>query len=316
MIKPMQTGLKITQATSEELVHSRNRLVQAQLRSDDPLFSVEREYPIVLDQSRCAFSHCITTNDNVVVAHANLWPRQFISADNNSNIYPVGLIGNVATHKDWQNRGLMRKLFEHLEKAALEQGLCALILWSDLHQFYQNLGFASLSREYRLHIPRGRAGSSQKELFNINTQSLGIKDMRQLLDARYKVPLTLERTPEEFLQLLTIPATYLFVKMGQNAVERYYVIGKGYDMVNVIHEWGCNSPMDLYTDVLQIADELDFASVTVLCPPTINPTWLTTLKCLNAMEESCPMALVKLLKNDPVFQKNLSQSFIWGLDSI
>ncbi|MGE0172807.1 MAG: GNAT family N-acetyltransferase [Oligoflexales bacterium] len=312
----MQADFKIIQPNDESLILSRNHLVQEQLRAKNPLFPVEHEYPIVLDQKMAMLSYCMMNDNNEVVAHANLWPRRFITGESSNQSYNVGLVGNVATDKRWQNKGLMRKLFGYLESIARKQNLDALILWSDLVQFYQNLGFSSLSREFRFHIERKSSAPGKTDLFMIDTKSVTIGDARKLLDIRYKVPFTLERSPEEFLQLLTIPATYLFIRLGREEIERYYLIGKGYDMVNVIHEWGCNNPVDLYNDVVDIGHELDFPSVTLLCPPTIEPSWIQTLKCLSATEETCSMAMIKYLNDTDSFREKLSQCFIWGPDSI
>ena len=56
---------------------------------------------------------------------------------------------------------------------------------------------------------------------------------------------SIDRSIEEFQQLLTIPDMVTLVSMSNNVPTSYCIIGKGKDMVSVVHEWGAQRPEEL-----------------------------------------------------------------------
>ena len=202
----------------------RDLLLVEALRPDPLPFSIREEYPIVLDRHHNEFSH-ILEEDGMIVAHANLWPRVIRDRDQNISI-PIGLIGNVATSLKKRSQGYMRKLMDHLQQKSAKMGLNALILWSDLLPFYQNLGFSSLGREYRVSFRKGdlsHIACEHKALVEVDPENLRKKDLEALLGQRYPVTYTLERSTSEFATLLHIPALRIFIGQGKH-IERYFLL--------------------------------------------------------------------------------------------
>src|SRR4051794_28539742 len=113
-------------------VAARNRLLQRALRPEPAPFAIEREYPLVLGERGLGFSYCLGRGVDMV-AHANLWPRTLVTG---SGEVQVGLVGNVATDERYRGQGVMRSLLLELKREAERLGLKALVLWSDLLEFY------------------------------------------------------------------------------------------------------------------------------------------------------------------------------------
>ncbi len=294
------------------------------LRPSKLPFPISEEYPLVLSNLHFDSSYCIFGIDpnqpdqEIVLAHANLWIRQLRSRPTDQ-FWPVGLIGNVATHPSYQGQGLMKQAFTWLNQQAKTKNLSALILWSDLQEFYQKLGFESLAREARfrfsnmtdLHCDTSHLDFGCAPLAEVEQVCLA-----EILRLRYLHPVTLDRSLLEFEQLSRIPATFLFFYTKNDKISSYLIIGKGYDMVGVAHEWGCSTATELISLIGFAQKVLHLEDVTLLAPQGL-PEDLFTAFSQNAAERTeHPMALFKPLSRNAEFLKACDKSFIWGLDSI
>lgn len=305
----------------------RNGLLQEALRPEPLPFAIATEYPIVLGEDGASFSYCAAFTDdpkNQIVAHANLWPRSLWHAASKRTI-PVGLVGNVATAQGLRGQGVMTSLLDHLEERGKILGLTLLILWSDLDLFYQKLGFSSLGSEQRLLLrPLDWAPRRIQEAFFQCTSAaeLSEMDLVNMLNSRQALDFELERSPAEFRQLLTIPETDIFVQRGKEGrVSGYILLGKGYDMKGVIHEWGASRPADLLSGIRAVAEAKSLEQLMILMPPTLLPPWQQSLQKFAVHLEKTPMALAKGLSKASRSdvgnaEKQLESCFIWGLDSI
>ena len=294
----------------------RDQLLQTCLRPDPLPFPIREEYPIVLAEGGRAFSYC-QKHGNRMSSHANLWPRAVI--DRQSRLKGrVGLIGNVATDPAMQGRGHMRELLSNLEEIAVRQDLSALILWSDLDQFYHKLGYESVGQELHLGFPKEDKSrpSSRSYLgrFQLNGE-ICEDDRRGMLSLRPSLPLTLDRSAEEFQIQLRIPWLDCFRAYRNGELVAYILIGKGYDMVGVMHEWGAKDINDLLSLIDHVARILPFESLMLLVPDGLESSWKTALVGLSESYEKHPMALIKYL-NQKQKREDLSSLFVWGLDSI
>ena len=299
---------------TEGAFEQRDQLLMDSLRPDPLPFRVRDEYPIVLDPAHAEFSHVIE-EDGEIVAHANLWPRVISDRSRRTSI-PIGLIGNVATSAKKRAQGYMSRLMDHLKHKSEKMGLNALILWSDrhLHPFYQKFGFTSLGREFRFYF-------RQRDLLNISYEPklasnsvdrLHKKELKRLLDRRYVVPYTLERSPEEFSALLRIPALNIFIQPGGG----YFLMGKGYDCVGVIHEWGAETPMALLGGIQRTMTVSGREDLILLAPGSLASSWTQILSNHAVRCETHPMALCHQIKAGTGLSGVLKDLFIWGLDSI
>lgn len=213
----------------------------------------------------------------------------------------------------------MRSMFTELEKLAQDQQLSAMILWSDLDKFYQSLGFESLGQEKRCFFSTEFCYQPSRGLTDfiaIDPKSLKAEDLQALLTIRQKVPYTLERSPEEFFSLLQIPACVLFMGFSNNALTSYAIVGKGYDLAGVVHEWGASSPAELFDGVRDICQLLKYEQLIVLSPASLTPEWDDAFNANAAQVDPVSMALGKIITPDKRIIGGLQQLFVWGMDSI
>lgn len=304
-------SLAIRAPNSNSDFAQRSKLLQRTMRHPEDPFAIETEYPIVLDPHSSSLSLC-GFESGELVAHLNVWPRLLTSQDETIKI-PVALVGNVASREDVRGRGYTQALFAEAERLAKLQGIAAFFLWSDLHQFYQKLGFTSASRELRMTIPVPADFTRHPPVVLLNANTLKADDFQTFLRLRPKLPYTIERSPEEFARLTTIPATYLFASDSPKA---FCVLGKGVDMQGVVHEWGAASPAELAALVQAAGQYLGLGDVMVLAPETIDASWRSKLADYATQTELHNMAYVKALRQDQSLNERLKQCFIWGLDSI
>ena len=139
--------MAVFRETKESEIESRNQLLQKTLRPFEIDYPIELEYPLVLTESNLTKSYA-TFIDDKMVAHTNLLER-FIHLPS-GDLIKIGLIGNVATHPDFQGKGLIRETLSNVEnKEAKELGCKAVFLWSDLDKLYLKLGYSYFGHEKR-----------------------------------------------------------------------------------------------------------------------------------------------------------------------
>ena len=304
------SALRIFHPTTTKLLFARDRLLQRSLREGPLPFGVAAEYPLVLAADAARWSYCLGDEAaGEVTAHANLWPRTLAGRK-------IGLVGNVATDERSRGQGLMRTLLTELKGEAERLGLEALVLWSDLLEFYQKQGFESFGRELRYQFAADVKGARPPEAAYVPLpDDTAAQVAAELLTLRQPVGQTLERTPAEFQQLLTIPALTVLGAVGDRGkLEGFALLGKGADMVGVIHEWGAPSPDHLIEAVRAAAELTGYADILLLAPGDLPADWQEALaaKAQGVTEHAVGLAWTRT----PAAKAALASSFIWGLDSI
>lgn len=313
MQKQDLTPLRLGSPTSTSALEQRDSFLTATLRDHPLKWSYRDEYPLVLSESAAQSSYCLFEQDTIV-AHASLWPRQLVHASA-QKIISVALVGNVSTHPDRRGQGLQLQLFAHLANLAASQDMKALVLWSDLLEFYQKLGFSSNGRELRFVLTR-RERLKPTPVRKCDAAKLTDHDLEAMMDLRPKLEWQLKRSTTEFRALLTIPQSLLFIRRSGHAITSWFIIGKGSDMAGVIHEWGAKSPRELTADLQSILAAYNLADLTILAPASAASTWLQELRTHATSVTEHPMALVRSLTGKNEAAEALARGFIWGLDSI
>ena len=293
---------------------NRDTLLAKSLRDDSLAWPYASEYPLVLSGAGDQTSWCVYEGNNII-AHANLWGRKLTRRSDQKTIQ-VGFVGNVATHPKHRGQGVMSTLMSHLEKTAQSQNLQTLVLWSDLLEFYQTLGFTSIGRELRFRFlpdDRGRlTGISSEDYRGLSNQDLEVMET-----LRPKMEWNLERSSDEFRALLSIPDTSLSVRRKGSKIESWMLLGKGADMRGVIHEWGAPSAGEFIHDIRSIMQTNYKAELTLLTPGNLPHHWLSPIKLHSTSHSEHPMALAKGIGPGGTEATNaLARGFIWGLDSI
>ncbi len=295
---------------------ARNRLLQESMRPAAALFEIEAEYPIVLSHNFPQWSICCE-DSGLIVAHANLWPRRLLDANGNL-VATLGLVGNVATHQSFRGRGVMKSLLDELVRRAAAQGLDALILWSDLSSFYQKMGFVALGEELRWRINRRILSPSvpKTNRFSFCQASQADSDLtRQCFELRYKQFPTLERSSSENSLIHKIPAMFLAtIHDHSGRLLAYGLMGKGYDMAGVVHEWGSQDCDSLDQLLDQLYEYVAVPEILFLTPGNLEQSYRTHLESHNISNSAHPMCLIKPI--NPIANSLLTELFIWGPDSI
>ncbi len=331
---------------------ARDRLLIECLRPDKPAhYQIAEEYPLVLGPEGSRHSICVALKGHdpgtsAFLAHANLWFRTMACGTElaaGSSTVKLGLVGNVATNPREQGKGWMRTLLGEIERRALSQGADAIVLWSDLESFYQKLGFEPAGTEIRMTLSTKKLRRySQANLKENLDKAVGVKvwlpdgyrtgelpealieRMLHLRSTGFNQPFfQLERSPQEFSELLKIPDLSLFVGHGENSgglptIDFFFIVGKGMDMQGIIHEWGTTDMNLLIGGAAIVAKHVGLDELTILVPPAIISERLTELRRVCTRSEHHPMAWVKTLnpKTKPLVEQALHKGFIWGLDSI
>lgn len=315
--------MEIRSPQTRDEIHQRNQLLQRSLRPDDLPFSIDEEYPLVLHPQFISNSFCLFEGKKLL-AHANYQARFMVDSSGKTGA-KLALIGNVATDAAARGRGLMRQFFSFLSEFAVKDHAAALILWSDLTQFYQKLGFRSLGRERLLTFQRSHLlklqGASQlppnQKVQIISAESFRPDLYQQIISLRPQRGPTLERDYLQFQRLLQIPYCDLIVIQDKEDILAFAILGKGFDMMGVIHEWGFRNVASFRHLLLAITEQIEIDSIRILGPCWETPS-MQELQKLTANEQDVveqSMCFVKFLdKNAP--SQDIEDLFIWGLDSI
>ena len=299
----------IREVASNDDISLRNRLLQETLRDPLPPFPIEDEYPIILSPNmRRGARSFVLTKDSQIISHTNLWTRTILNPNEKKDM-AIGLIGNVATDPGFQGQGYMRTLLDWTLEKARSLDLDAIILWSDLGKFYHKLGFESLGSEIRYFFEPATRSKARNSLQFLQGKDITKDRLLKLL--RLRPPCTtVERSVKEFATLTSIPNTTILVNDIDN-IEAYMIIGKGADLMGVIHEWG-GEIEHIVSGILLLLEQLPMTIL--LSPERVPNTYRDTFESLAVKIERHPMALGKILK--PRASNDLEDLFIWGLDSI
>lgn len=314
MLSDQKENIIINNPCTKTELEQRNTLLTISLR-DTPLeWGYPSEYPLVLNEHNINTSWCVFF-DQKLAAHATLWPRALRHRSSQCQ-FNVGLVGNVATHPEHRGRGFMASLFDHLTKVGRKHELSALILWSDLGQFYQKLGFSSIGRESRF-VFKNRQSHYQQVAFKTSPDELSEEDLCRMLELRPKLEWRLERSTQEFRILLSIPNTAIFVRRHNKTITSWLAIGKGADLQGIIHEWGSNKPAELVENIYSIISTWGLPQLTLLAPLGLAGQWQTQLKMHASSTTIHSMALaLPLGNNGQASIAAASRCFFWGFDSI
>lgn len=347
----METRIVCSTSLTSAQIAIRNDLLENSLRPDPQPFRIVSEYPLVLRNSpeALATSYCVMV-EREIVGHINILPR--IYSTTHGKTFPIALIGNVAIAEAWRGKGISRALFNNVNKYLKEHNLCLAILWSDLFEFYQKIGFASLGSEKRLSVlyqtileasqnksmlPHVKQSSPKIHTTTWNSQKLACqlepaqraKFWQRLLDLREYTSGRINRSTEEFHELAQIPAMTITLcsttEVAANKVPRpedvigFGFCGKGADLSGVIHEWGVLETSAMIDIAQSAMNYLRCDELMILTPGATAADKLATLSHLAFKVEDHPMGLG--MKNPQHSAATdawnaVSQGFLWGLDSI
>ena len=194
------------------------------------------------------FENCylyIDQETNTVAAHLAICLRTMIK--NNAEIN-IGLIGGIATHKNYRGKNLFTNLMNHvLNLHANDIGL--FILWSDLEGLYEKFSF------YRsgglIETGKRHFSFDQRPVGYEKTQfsKLSDKDFNSVTELyqnfNQKIFFTIKRDNKDWSIIREMTSIDLYIKRNlEGEIEKYFCINKGRDLTDIIHEVSCKSPAD------------------------------------------------------------------------
>jgi GNAT superfamily N-acetyltransferase len=239
--------------------------------------------------------------ENKLLAHAGFYPAVMRVE---SLPLPVAGIGGVFTKEESQGQGLATKLLEKCTREAKRGGAALAFLWSDKHEFYGKQGFHLVGRQWTValepkHIPQltqlGEKLGFPLSALQITDEKLDADLLRQTHAFLEIYPIGVARSPEEHAQYLESGSCRVISAWVGKQLAAYFVIGKGKDLQNYIHEWaGAEGALSH----LAARCLTDFGHGLNLLSPQFMPDevpWIYSLDEMGVSISAEYLALVKLL---------------------
>ncbi len=202
-------------------------------------------YPLVEEKNLHNCHILIDEKKEKVIAHVGVIIKK-MSFKN--NIFPVAFIGGIAVSEDYQGQGFFKKLFA-LILLKYETEVLFFFLWSDLADLYSKYNFFQVGGQRQL----GNKDISQYEgnLFSKHKLSeLCVADfvqIKKLYQERVvKNSFAIKRTENDWEQLKKIVSANFYLYKNANEVVGYFVVNKGADLTNIIHEFVCTSESEQF----------------------------------------------------------------------
>lgn len=172
---------------------------------------------------------------------------------------PLGLIGSVVTHPDHRKQGWMSRLLDRAEARLSEQGCEHALLWAEEPAVYRSRGYRSFGWEV-LHIvnpvrePIDRGGPGPRDPGGPRNRPMLPTDVAAIHALYGRHPERCLRSEEETRALLGAPKMTSMVRTDGERVLAYALVGRGEDLVGVVHEWG-GEPEDVWALVRSMAQK-------------------------------------------------------------
>jgi len=280
-----------------------------------------REFPLLLAgsdpaQRTRAWAWCDAKR---YVAHAAWRPIELITRGERVHAAGVGL---VTTHRDARGRGLASALIRACVDQAAAAGAEIALLFSPPRDLYRRLGFVSAGREriQRIQVDPRAGAPRAASVEHVRAGTPADAPALSVLLARQ--PLRIERSEQEFADLLAIPDMRIHVVEREGRSVAYCIEGKGRDLRGVVHEWAGEGPALEYA--LRAAAVAAGGSVYVAAPasaPPLRPElgadqgWLGSLAQARILrpERFGSADAVRVLGDGATLGTH--EIYVWGLDS-
>lgn len=257
-------------------------------------WSITSEYPTALNQENI-HNLRIITEGNQVLSHAALKPHIIKTP---IAIFKAGAIGSVVTHDKYRNQGLSRTVLNDCLELAKKQDCDFAILWTNLHDFYQKIGFALAGYEISLTVDAAfdvQKDSQYKILKGSNVDPIALhKLMSQHTVSTF-------RNPDEVRKYLNIPNSSVYTLWEPNGtLGAFCVEGKGADLGGYIHEWG--GGVSKILQLLKHIQEDQKRSITIITPAHAKNL---IEQCIEkgAVKNEGFLGMIKLINEDAFFKK-------------
>lgn len=194
-------------------------------------WSITSEYPLAFSESNRSNIRIITDQDQVL-SHALIRP---IITKSPLGLVKVAGIGSVVTSTEHRKQGLSSTIIESCLQAAKDQGCEFAILWTNLYEFYQKMGFELAGTEISVLLDH-EIEVADSGLKFLETAMVDAEAIHRLFSRHTVCSM---RTAEETRKYLRIPNMRVYTAWDSTgALKAYAVEGKGADLNGYVHEWG------------------------------------------------------------------------------
>lgn len=218
-------------------------------------WKVEEEYPSALNLSNINNIRIIREG-NRIASHAAIKPLH-IKTPNAA--WKVAAIGSVVTDPEFRGKGYSSQLIQNCVDEATKQDCDFAILWTNLYEFYEKLGFKLAGQEVAVTINKQIPIEKPNWKF-LNSTQISADSLSRLYSQHTVANL---RNAEDFRKYLKIPQTQCYTLWNESgSLEAYAIEGKGADLTNYIHEWGGSLPAlkEIFARIYQLKNN-DFTVI-------------------------------------------------------
>ena len=186
------------------------------------------------------FENCyfyLDKETNQVAAHLAISYRTLIKDE---HALKIGLIGGIATRKNYKKKNLFRNLMNHVLEIS-KQEIALYILWSDIEGLYEKFNF------YR----SGGLIETGKSNFSTSPRPIGFEktyfpklsesDFKQITylykNFNEQYFFTIKREENDWSIIKEMTSVDLYIKRNaEGLITKYFCVNKGRDLTDIIHE--------------------------------------------------------------------------------
>jgi predicted N-acetyltransferase YhbS len=179
------------------------------------------------------FHNCFIMIDEKenVIAHIGVCERNILGV-------AVAMLGGIAVDESHRGQGHFKELIQDV-MAEKRSDVAFFILWSDQEDLYNKYGFHLCGTQIEI--------LSNKKSEEFKKTKLDITNLKQIQNLYRKsfshFYTTIERSEDDWQQLLKISSTDLYIKESTGAISDYFFMNKGQDLSGIIFEYGSNGDM-------------------------------------------------------------------------
>lgn len=193
--------------------------------------TIAEEYPRVFMPENAAHQWVITQDDRII-SHAATYASTIELAGGAT--LRLGGLSSVATDPSARRRGYASQLVEACCQDLRAQGCHLAVLWTEVHAFYERLGFASLGSELLYRVPQSNL---RRPMSDAELGPYTAADVEPMMALRAAVRPYTRRSETEWAAYLRIPKMQAWVARRGGRCVAYLIVGKGEDFRNCCHEW-------------------------------------------------------------------------------
>lgn len=195
-------------------------------------------YPLLNNSNYQNCHIMVSLTDDKVAAHIGVLMKRLGTKSFMTN---VAFIGGIAVRKDQQKLGIFSHLFRYIIKEYEDQA-SMMLLWSDRLDMYEKFYFYPAIGQIQTGSEPKLGEKVLNEFIKTDFTSISENDLNEIKDIYRKDTsknyTTTMRTSADWKNIAKIKGADLYVKKIDDKVVSYFIINKGFDLKNIIHEVG------------------------------------------------------------------------------